>query len=192
MKLLWSLLLFLLWAAPGLRTQDTTDYAPPAPPKESTEKRPFKDRIWYGGGIGLNFGTVTSVQLEPMVGYKVDHKGKFSVGPGITWWYLNDGRYTPRYEFNAYGYRLFARYRVIPQAYVHTEFLHMNAQRWLGADVGVQRIWVPHLLAGAGYAQPLGGRNAIYLQVLWEVLQNPNSVYYGQGPIISGGVGLGF
>ena len=63
---------------------------------------------------------------------------------------------------------------------------------WLGADVGVQRIWVPHLLAGAGYAQPLGGRNAIYLQVLWEVLQNPNSVYYGQGPIISGGVGLGF
>ncbi|HNK68827.1 MAG TPA: hypothetical protein PKH36_08910, partial [Flavobacteriales bacterium] len=146
---------------------------------------------WYGGGIGLNFGTVTSIQLEPMVGYKVDRKGKFSVGPGITWWYLNDGRYRPRYEFNAYGYRLFARYRAIPQAYLHTEFLHMNAQRYFGNE-GVRRIWVPHLLAGAGFAQSLGGRSAIYLQVLWELLQDPNSVYYGQGPIISGGVGLGF
>ncbi|MBK9596846.1 MAG: hypothetical protein IPO60_00625 [Flavobacteriales bacterium] len=51
---------------------------------------------------------------------------------------------------------------------------------------------MPHLLLGAGYVQPIGGRSSFYLQVLFEVLQDPNSIYYGQGPILSGGVGIGF
>ena len=54
------------------------------------------------------------------------------------------------------------------------------------------RIWVPHLLVGGGYAQSAGGKAVFYLQVLFEVLQDPNSFYAGQGPILSGGVGVGF
>jgi hypothetical protein len=38
----------------------------------------------------------------------------------------------------------------------------------------------------------MGGRGSIYLQVLFEVLQDPNSIYYAQGPILGGGVGIGF
>ncbi|MBK9061279.1 MAG: hypothetical protein IPL81_15950 [Flavobacteriales bacterium] len=81
---------------------------------------------------------------------------------------------------------------MIPQAYLHAEFLHVNTQPFYYFDNHIGRIWVPHLLLGAGYVQPIGGRSSFYLQVLFEVLQDPNSIYYGQGPILSGGVGIGF
>lgn len=185
-------LLVVLLTFLSVHAQDTTEYVQKQAPSEKRDTRPFKDRIWFGGGLGLNFGNVTAIQIEPLVGYKVDKKGKLSVGTGITYWYFSDSRYVPRVEYNAYGYRLFTRYRVIPQAYLHSEFLHMNAQRYIGIGEGVQRIWVPHLLVGGGYVQPLGAHSSFTLQVLWEVLQDPQSVYYGQGPIISGGVGFGF
>jgi hypothetical protein len=183
--------LVLVTTAGTALAQDTTDYVQKEPPKEK-DSRPLKDRIWFGGGVGLNFGSVTAIQVEPMVGYKVDPKGKFSLGTGFTYWYFSDNRYVPRIEYNAYGYRLFARYRVIEQAYLHGEFLHMNAERYIGIGEGVQRIWVPHLLLGGGYRQPIGSNSSFTLQVLWEVLQDPQSVYFGQGPIISGGIGFGF
>ncbi|MDQ3100921.1 MAG: hypothetical protein M3R08_06015, partial [Bacteroidota bacterium] len=55
-----------------------------------------------------------------------------------------------------------------------------------------KRIWVPHLLLGAGYVQQLSERSSIFLQVLFEVLQDPNSIYRNTGPIFMGGVGVGF
>ena len=156
------------------------------------DPRPLGDRLWFGGGVGLSFGTVTAVQIDPLVGYKVDQEGKFSVGVGASYWYYQDNRFSPSINFTGYGYRTFTRYRFIPQLYGHAEFLHLNVERYIGATDAVARIWVPHLLVGGGYAQPLGGNSSIYLQVLWEVMQDPNSVYRGQGPILSGGIGIGF
>lgn len=172
--------------------QDTTEYVRKGPPPEKKDKRPFKDRLWFGGGLGLNFGSVTAIQLEPLVGYKVDQKGKFSVGTGLSYRYFSDNRYNPAIEYSAYGYRFFTRYRVIPQAYLHCEFLDLNAERYIGIGETVHRIWIPHLLVGGGVSQPIGEHSSFMLQVLWEVLQDPNSVYRGQGPIFSGGVGFGF
>lgn len=153
---------------------------------------PFKDRVWFGGGIGLSFGTVTAIQLDPLVGYFLDHNHKLSVGLGPSYAYYLDNRYVPAYELNNYGYRVFSRYRVIEQAFLHAEFLHVNTQPFYNFDNHIGRIWVPHLLVGAGYVQPLGGRSSFYIQVLFEVLQDPNSIYYATGPIFSGGVGVGF
>jgi hypothetical protein len=185
-------LLFLsLLVAFAMRAQDTTEYVTQAPVQE--ERFRLKDRLWFGGGIGLNFGTVTAIQLDPLVGVHLDRNRKFSSGLGLSYWYYRDGRWNPPIEQNAYGYRVFSRYRVIEQAYLHAEFLHLNAERIIGTfEMRQQRIWVPHLLLGAGYVQPLGSGSSIYLQILFDVLQDPNSVYANQGPILSGGVGIGF
>ncbi|MCB0764799.1 MAG: hypothetical protein KDB84_08850 [Flavobacteriales bacterium] len=173
----------------GLFAQEA---APTATPRPKKDPRPIGDRLWFGGGIGLSFGTVTAIQLDPMVGYKVDQAGKFSVGLGGSYWRFEDNRFAPSYTFTGYGYRTFARYRFIEQLYGHAEFLHMNVERFdLVADAR-QRIWVPHLLLGAGYVQPLGGAGSIYFQVLFDVLQDPNSIYANQGPIFGGGIGVGF
>jgi hypothetical protein len=186
------LLLSVLFTGLYALAQDSTAYVGD-PPKERKDTRPLKDRLWFGGGLGLQFGTYTSIQASPMVGYKVDQDGKFSVGTGITYQYTSDKRYTPAYSYSLYGYRLFTRYRVIEQAYIHAEFLHMNAPYYVATLDSKARLWVPHLLLGGGVRQPIGGVSTLNLQILWEVLQDPNSVYRGTpGPIISGGVGFGF
>lgn len=187
-----SLLLFVPLALASASAQDTTEYVQKEQPKEKRDARPLKDRIWFGGGLGLNFGSVTAIQIEPLIGYKVDQAGKFSVGTGITYWYFSDNRFNPRIEYDAYGYRFFTRYRFIQQAYLHTEFLNLNAERYDDVTDDLRRIWVPHLLVGGGVVQPIGEHSSLTLQVLFEVLQDPKSVYYGQGPIFSGGIGFGF
>jgi len=154
------------------------------------DQRPLKDRIWFGGGLGLIFGTVTAIQAEPMVGYFLDKKNKLSVGTGLSYWYLRDNR-LPAARNDGYGYRLFTRFRPIQQFFAHVEFLHLNAQPRSFLDQDIRRIWVPHVLLGGGYVQPLGGRSSIFFQVLFDALQDPNSVY-GTQPIISGGIGVGF
>jgi hypothetical protein len=164
----------------------------PATSNAPRDPRPLKDRLWFGGGVGLSFGTVTAIQIDPLLGYKVDQAGKFSVGTGISYWYYSDNRFVPALTNDGYGYRVFSRYRPIPQLFGHVEFLHLNAQRYSVLDQGLRRLWIPHLLIGGGYVQSMGGRSSLYFQVLWEVLQNPNSVYANQGPILSGGIGVGF
>lgn len=152
------------------------------------------DRLWFGGGVGLSFGTVTAIQLDPMVGYKVDQEGRFSVGLGGSYWYFRDNRFTLPNDFNAFGYRVFSRYRFIEQAFAHVEWLHMNVEtRRFGplSELG-QRQWVPHLLVGGGYVQSVGGRGSVFIQVLFDIWQDPNSIYFNQGPIFGGGVGFGF
>ena len=186
------LLLLLLFidtvTAQYVREDDTTAT------KVATDRkdpRPFRDRIWFGGGIGLSFGTVTAIQVDPLIGYKVDQKGKFSVGLGGSYWYFNDNRFADA-SFSAYGYRTFARYRVIQPLYLHTEFLHMNVEGYEPFALDRSRIWVPHLLVGAGYVQQLAGRSSVFLQVLFDVLQHEQSIYRNTGPIFMGGVGVGF
>lgn len=161
---------------------------------QKDDARPLADRIWFGGGLGLSFGTVTAVQIDPLVGYKVDEAGRFSVGLGGSYWYFRDTRFAQPVDFMAYGYRTFSRYRFIEQAFVHAEFLHMNVEgnRMLPFSEQRPRIWVPHLLVGGGYVQSMGGNGSLYLQVLFDVLQDPNSIYANQGPILGGGFGIGF
>lgn len=170
--------------------QDTTQYVVD-PPKE-TKHEPLKDRLWYGGGLGLTFGTVTVISIDPIVGYFVERSHKLSVGLGPSYTYYSDKRYIPTYEQSIYGYRVFTRYRVIQPIFLHAEFVHLNTQPYFTKESSAARIWVPHLLVGGGFVQPLGERTSFYIQALFEVLQDPNSVYFGQGAIFSGGVGLGF
>lgn len=180
--LLFVLITFVVLGAS--KAQDSTRTARKDP-------RPFKDRIWFGGGVGLNFGTATAIQLDPLVGYYIDQKNKLSVGLGASYWYYRDNRFIPAIEQNGYGYRIFTRFRPIQQFYAHAEFYHLNIERYSYVDRNTVRLWVPHLLLGGGYVQPLGGRSSIYFQVLFDVLQDPNSVY-GSQPIFSGGLGVGF
>jgi hypothetical protein len=158
----------------------------------TAETRPLSDRIWFGGGIGLSFGTFTAIQIDPLIGYKVDPAGKFSVGLGGSYWYFKDSRFPRAEAFVGYGYRTFTRYRVFQPLFLHAEFLHMNVDVYDRFSDAIQRRWVPHLLVGGGYVQQLAGRSSIFIQVLFDVLQDPNSIYAGRGPIFMGGVGVGF
>jgi len=171
------------------------DYAinpePPAPPKDKKDPRPLKDRLWFGGGVSLMFGTVTNLGVAPMVGYKVDQKGKLSTGIGLNYYYFKDSRYVPSYESSNYGWSLFSRYRVIPQAYLHAEFNSQNYEIYNPFGDDRRREWVPFLLVGGGYSQQLAGNSYMTVQILWDVIQDIRSPY-GSAPFFTAGFGVGF
>jgi hypothetical protein len=170
------------------------DYAQPssqaATPRPSNNGMSFADRVYFGGNLGLSFGTITSVQIEPLAGYILDDKRKLSVGAGLSYWYYRDDRFVPVYESDSYGYRLFSRYRILPPVYAHVEFSQLNFELFR-IDGTTYRGWVPFLLVGGGYVAGIGGRSSITVQILWDVLQDVNSPYGGQ-PFFSMGVGVGF
>jgi hypothetical protein len=164
---------------------------PPASAQQPKDPRPLKDRIWFGGGVSLGFGTVTNVGVAPMVGYKIDQKGKWSAGIGLNYYYFKDSRYVPSYESSNYGYSIFTRYRVIPQAFLAASYNSQNYEIYSPFGDTRQREWVPFLLLGGGYSQLLGGNSYMTFQVMWDVIQDIRSPY-GSQPFFSVGVGVGF
>lgn len=161
-----------------------------------TDKRSFSESTYFGGGLGLQFGTITSIQVSPMMGYKIDKAGKLSAGAGITYWYYKDNRNGLNFEATQYGYSVFNRYRFIENLFTHIEFQQMNVQRgnaaFLAEGQKVDREWVPFLYLGAGYAAEIGGGVYMMGQVMWDVIQDNRSPYLRGQPIFNVGIGAGF
>lgn len=182
----------LLFCAATAMAQDYVQQPAARPPaRDQGAPRPLKDRLYFGGGVSLMFGTVTNLGIAPMVGYKIDRKGKLSTGLGLNYYYFKDNRYVPSYESSNYGWSVFSRYRVIPQAYLHAEYNAQNYELYNPFGESTQREWVPFLLVGGGYAQHLGGNSYLTFQVLWDLIQDLRSPYGGQ-PFLTAGVGIGF
>jgi hypothetical protein len=181
----------LFFAGTGLAQDYVQEPVPPPPPKVKKDPRSLVDRLYFGGGVSLMFGTVTNLGVAPVVGYKIDQKGKLSSGIGLNYFYFRDDRFVPSYESSNYGWSLFSRYRVIPQAYLHAEYNSQNFEIYTPFAETYQREWVPYLLVGGGYAQQLAGNSYLTFQVLWDVIQDSRSPY-GAQPFLQAGVGVGF
>ena len=167
------------------QAQDTMNVAP----TQTEQSKPFKDKIYYGGNIGLSFGSYTMIGVYPLIGYKITPK--LSAGVKIAYEYIVDKRYESNYTTSNYGGSLFARYRIIQPLYVHAEYAMLNYELYnaLGES---KREWVPFMLVGAGYSQHLGGNAWLNVQVLFDVLQSSKSPYKNWEPFYSVGVGIGF
>ena len=143
----------------------------------------LKDKLYTGGGAGLSFGTVVNVSLNPVLGYRFNNK--IHGGIGINYQYIKDRFFGINYS--SYGTRAFAKYHVIPQAYVSGEYSFMNIEfpnrsTW-------ERGWFPSLLVGAGYRQSLGEFSSYNLEVMYNLFNSP--VYPINAPIIRAGVNIG-
>jgi hypothetical protein len=160
---------------------------------EEKDPRPFKDRIFFGGGLNIGFGSVTNLGVSPAVGYKIDRNNKWSVGVGGTYNYLRQNTQAYVWETSIYGYNAFTRYKILPPLFLHAEFSHLNYEVYSGIGSGYQlRRWVPFLLVGGGYAANIGGRTSLVFTVMWDVLQDPYSPYRNGQPFIGGGFAVGF
>ena len=175
---------------------DTTKSSQPTSPPEVQQSQPSK--WYYGGTVGFNFwGDYFYLSVNPLVGYQVSPK--FSVGGKVQYAYINDQRYAGlELTSHNYGAGIFTRYRPIYQIYLHAEFDYASYEDYTIYDPLVgdpyaesERNWVPFLLLGGGLVQRVGPNAAVYVEVLFDVLQNENSPY-GWDPIISIGGGVGF
>ncbi len=131
------------------------------------ENSKLSERIYFGGGLGLNGGTDSYgnryfyVGLYPIVGYMVNNQ--FSVGTGISYQYYSYPDFDQSYS--QYGISPFARYS-FGQVFLYSEYSLLNTPTTNNAI----RKNYSRLLLGVGFTQPLGQRSALNVMGLYDVL----------------------
>ncbi len=159
------------------------------------------NRIVFGGGLGLGFGTITSIAVAPVVGYRITDN--FAAGVSIGYQYMSikdywkmpipnsrpaSFEYHP-YRSSIYSGGVWARYVIWRNIFVHTEYEHnfmsfrRYYQEWDYQANGIQnrhenvKYNAPALLVGGGFRQPLNDRVSFIVMGLYDVIQDQYSPY---------------
>jgi len=146
----------------------------------------WKERIFFGGDIGMNFGTNTVLSLNPVVGYRLTNR--FSIGSGINYFYYKM-RYYYISEGSALGYNAFLGYTVIKDIQEILPFLAKGTGLLILTELNmmnVRKIYVPPFdnpvwnyspMAGFAIQIPSGGAKRVSYMVI-SAMYNFNENYY--------------
>jgi hypothetical protein len=176
-----SLLLIVVGMLCGISVYSQDSIQQPA------SKKSLKDKLFYGGTVGLSFGNYSRIAVYPTVGIRVSPK--FRTGLQLGYEYISDDRGDIRYTASNYGASILVQYNIIPALYIHIEPAFYNYDAYY--VVGENRVWVPFIFAGAGLHQRLGRRSVIFVQVKFDLLQDSNSPYKSWDPFFDVGVAVG-
>jgi hypothetical protein len=148
---------------------------------------PLRERIFFGGSFGLQFGTYTNIEINPIVGLWVFPNLAVAAGPGYQ--YFNDKTYNVSTDiFSAKAYIQLVLLRDIDKFIplgVHTsiilhgedEMLNLETEYWKSISLSHNRFWVNSLLAGGGLSQQIGKKGAFNILVLWVLTDSGYSLY---------------
>ena len=192
-----SFILILVFLFIGL-TQYAQENPPPAPPQNfpppSNNIRPaapkdfnsFKERLYFGGNIGLWFGSTTYVNLSPLVGCKITKQ--FSIGGGFTYNYYSQTYNNQKYVSTIYGGNAFARYLFLENFFAQVGWDRLSVSDYT-SPIPNSRVWVDNILLGGGYRQAFSERGSFVAAIFYNVNQTPLSPY--PNPIIQFGFNIG-
>ncbi|MEI7595381.1 MAG: hypothetical protein WCK02_06505, partial [Bacteroidota bacterium] len=151
-------------------------------------KSSFKDRLYTGGNIGLQFGTVTFVDLSPQIGYKITER--LSAGIGATYQYYRYKDATYDMSASVYGGRIFSRFMITESFFAHGEYEILNLQRFdTYSYYDNSRINVESLLLGGGYREEIANNVYMNILLLYNFTESPFTPY--SNPIIRAGIDIG-
>lgn len=152
---------------------------------QDAPKKPFSERIFFGGNLGAQFGTYTVVEVSPLVGYHITDR--LAAGIGATYIYLNVKDFD--YETNIFGGKVFTEYAIIENVVAHAEYEVLNFEAFDDFTDEKKRVNVGSLLVGGGYRQRLGGNSFITLMILYNLTETRYTPY--ENPIIRIGFAFG-
>ncbi|WP_026953294.1 hypothetical protein [Algoriphagus mannitolivorans] len=141
----------------------------------------FKDRVYFGGNLGMQFGGLTFIDISPLVGVMITPK--LSSGVGLTYQYYDDNRFFGA-NGSSYGGRVFGRYNVLPNIFAHAEYEKINWNRYSQTDLDFRRTWANALFVGGGYFAPFGNRGGANFTFLYNVLYDRQTSYYAEPYVI--------
>jgi hypothetical protein len=183
-----SLLVILLFVSDQLFAQDD-DYSKekdkPENPKYEKKSKPFNNletsRYVFGGGLGLQFGNPTLIEISPKIGYRLTEKT--IVGGGVTYMYYseNQGGYGT-YVASDYGGSIYGSYEPFDNIFGWAEFEVLNYGYKI-PTIDITRKWIGSPLIGIGYRQPLGEKGFIQLLLLYNLNYTTDSPY--SSPVIT-------
>ncbi len=146
---------------------------------------PLSDRISFGGDFGLSFGSITYINISPIVGYRLTDK--FTGGVGVIYQYLKYNKQILGFDFQTttYGGRVFGRYRFLENAFGIAEFQNLNREAYNLRNEYIGRINVPIFFVGGGYLQSVGGKSYLSISLLYDIIGDYYSPY--NNPLIQVG-----
>ncbi len=161
--------------------------APPPPPPKQT----WHDRMFLGGGIGLGFGDVDFVSIEPLIGWRVDPK--VSIGASLLYRFTNDSRYPEDVSTNDYGARAFVQYFPVPQFFGQVEYEYLDYEYVL-PTLDTARDSAGSVLLGGGVSRPVGRNASFYGTVLYNLTYDNNDPQspYDSPWVVRVGIAAGF
>ena len=152
--------------------------------QERNEVPPFKDRLFYGGSLGLQFGTFTDIEVSPIIGLWVLPRVGIAVGPNFRY-YKDPYDHTTIYGGRAYVQYLFLQdiNNIIPLGLHLGLFLHGEDEAlslesaFFKTPDSSGRFILNTFLAGGGVRQPLGQRSSLNFIFLWALNNSEYSIY---------------
>jgi hypothetical protein len=161
----------------------------PVKVQEVPPRPPMKERLFWGGAVGLGFGDVDYVEISPLIGLRVNPK--VDVGLAVTYRWRNDDFYD--ISTTDYGSSLFGRFRVWQNLFLEADWEYLNWE-YVRADLSESRETTSSFLAGAGYYLPLGGRTSMAVSALYNFSYDENDPMqpYGDPWVIRAGFAVGF
>jgi hypothetical protein len=149
------------------------------------EPPPLRERIFFGGNFGLQFGSITDIQVSPVIGLWV--LPRVSVAGGPEFRYYKDYYY----KTNIYGGKVYTEFvlmkdlnSLIPIG-VHTgiffhledEFLNLESALWKNSPDLKGRFYLNTILAGGGISQQMGARSSMNFTLLWTLNPSVYTIY---------------
>ena len=148
---------------------------------------PLRERIFFGGDFGLQFGTITNIDIAPIVGLWVLPRVAVAAGPEYTYYAIKNIGSTSIYGGRVYTQLVLIQdiNNIIPAGihlglFLHAEdeiqSLESDTPFWVNTGVDSERFNVNALLVGGGISQPMGRRGALNIIALWA-LNDPYGLY---------------
>lgn len=136
----------------------------------------LRDKLVWGGNVGLQFGSQSLIDVSPIAGYKLTER--LVPGVGITYRHISWRQ--PGYQpvrANFYGGSAWLRYYVIPQIFAHAEYEALNGE-WEPYMRPGHRYFLTTPFLGLGYSQGAGnGGLASYIMLLYILNYSYDSPY---------------
>jgi hypothetical protein len=151
----------------------------------SNDRPPLKQRLFFGGSFGLQFGTVTNIELSPLAGIWLLPRVAAGVGPSFQ--YYKD----PYGSTAIYGARTMLQLTLIKDLnniipiglntgiFLQGEYEALSLERsfFTTSPDNSGRIFYGSFLAGAGLSQPTGRRSSMNITFLWSLTGDEYGIY---------------
>ncbi len=149
-----------------------------------------RERIFVGGFVGLQLGTLTDVSVSLHAGYRVTRR--LSTGVGGAYQFTSDTWSGNSYSSHMYGGSVFARFSVYSNFFLHAEYKRLSLQSRVppfGSDFDPDdrtTITEDNYFIGAGYGFPVSQRIRMNFLLLYNL--NSKSQAYRDNPLFRVGV----
>jgi hypothetical protein len=154
--------------------------------EEKQEAPSIKDRLFYGGSLGLQFGSITDIQVAPIVGFWILPRINVAVGPDYR--YYKDRTVAT----SLYGGKAYVQFVVIQDLnsflpmgshtgiflHLEDELLSLKSSFWkFPLPYTSDRFYVNTVLAGGGISQQIGRKASLNFIILWPINDSVYPIY---------------